>query len=544
MIALTTGCAAWAADILVDDFSSGSMSLQGRIFDSRLDADGWDKPHGWSGNGNVDSNWEISGGTLNNATADAATNYIAGEAPVSKWWTNPEPTSTKTRLRISFDYGVGAGDTLTCHFWAVQAGGTPTTTFAWISNNQAWQNGNSGGNETCSTNGYAPFSLLNGANPPGATGYIGGALTGTNTLALEIDVSTLGIPGVSAVGDIDTFCIAFAGDENGGGTTWVDDLSIIDWETEGILEDDFDFGSTPPDEGRVWESRLDSGWQATWGYGATNYPSLWDITGGKLENPANVDPTGIGSRYTESECPVWQWWTNPEPASSRAGLQLSLDYGVGAGDTLTVHLWAVQEVDVAVTGATTIDAVNPNQLTRASGSFLSDGFVVGHEIRLTAGFASNPNDKTYTITAISGDGATITVNANGTTLPFLVTEAGTGDEEVDCVGPGWITNNQGWINGNSGQNQDKSLNYDTFNLLDGDTTPDGADHISGALTGTNTFEWTLYLNNISIPGVATVGDIDTFFIAFAANETGGGTTWIDNVSFIGIPRKGMTLVVR
>jgi len=52
---------------------------------------------------------------------------------------------------------------------------------------------------------------------------------------------------------------------------------------------------------------------------------------------------------------------------------------------------------------------------------------------------------------------------------------------------------------------------------------------------------------LGIPGVTTVGDIETFFIGFAANEEGGGTTYVDNVSLSAIPippDPGMALVVR
>lgn len=225
MVVMVTGSPAWASDLLVDDFNTDNTpSLWGRIYEHRLDAAGWDKPHGWPGNGFVVSNWEISGGTLNNSTASATTNYAAGECPATKWWTNPAPSSNRRRLRVSFDYGVGAGDTLTCHFWAVQEGGA-TGTASFISNNQGWANGNSGQNQDKSLN-YDTFNLLNGDTTPDDGGHISGHLTGTGTFVWDVDVASLGISNVATVGDIDTFFIAFAGNETGGGTTWVDDLDI------------------------------------------------------------------------------------------------------------------------------------------------------------------------------------------------------------------------------------------------------------------------------------------------------------------------------
>lgn len=108
----------------------------------------------------------------------------------------------------------------------------------------------------------------------------------------------------------------------------------------------------------------------------------------------------------------------------------------------------------------------------------------------------------------------------------------------------WITNNQGWINGNSGQNEDISAGgYDTFNLLDGDTTPDGVDSISGSLTGSGTFDWSIDVSTLGIAGVSNIGDIDTFFFAIAMNEGGppGSTSSFDNVSITPEPASAALL---
>jgi hypothetical protein len=128
-------------------------------------------------------------------------------------------------VQVSFDYIVGAGDTLTAHFWAAQTGGVAGTV-SWITNNQGWLNGNSGQNEDVSSGGYDTFNLLDGDTTPDGVDHITGALTGSGTFTWSVDVSTLGIAGVSDIGDIDTFFFAIAMNEAGGGTTSIDNLSI------------------------------------------------------------------------------------------------------------------------------------------------------------------------------------------------------------------------------------------------------------------------------------------------------------------------------
>ena len=444
ILAMIAAATAYSADLLVDDFSAGSTPPdEGRIYETLLDA-GWRATSAYSSH--VASAWDITGGRLENPTANT-TSYVESETPVWQLWTNPAPSSIRRRLRVTFDYSVGTSDTLTAHFWAVQDGGDGSPSF--ISNNQGWGNGNSAQNESVSAN-YTIYNLLDGASAPASAGSITGALTGTGTFVGEIDLNTLGISGVTTVGDIDKFFLAFAANESGGGTTWVDNLSVSDWPPN-ILNEQFITGGTPPDEGRIYESRLDAGWRATAAYGP-HIASAWDITGGRLENP-----TANTTSYVESETPVWQLWTNPAPSSIRRRLRVTFDYSVGTSDTLTAHFWAVQD---------------------------------------------------------GGDGS-----------------------------PSFISNNQGWGNGNSAQNESVSANYTIYNLLDGASPPANAGSITGALTGTGTFVTVINLAGLGIPGVTSVGDIDTFFLAFAGNETGGGTTSVDNIS-ISLVRPGTVISVR
>jgi len=221
------------ADLLTDGFDTpGAPPDAGRVWDNRGYIDnGWYATSGY-GTPNSPSLWDITataGGRLENpASTDPAGNgsqYTESESPAWQWWTNPMAgSSSATSLSLSFDYGTGTGDTLTAHLWAVQTNGVSGAN-AYITNNQGWINGNSGQNQVSSAAGYTPYNLLNASNAP-SNASVSGALTGAGTFNGAFDLSTLGIPGVSTVGDIDTFFIAFAANEVGGGTTWVDNLTV------------------------------------------------------------------------------------------------------------------------------------------------------------------------------------------------------------------------------------------------------------------------------------------------------------------------------
>ena len=229
LMAISTSQTSTAAGVvLLDDFSTDTtVTPEGRVYESTLDA-GWRGTTGYGGGDHTspehDSQWDISTGTLNN-DANQTDSYVRGETPAYNWFTNPIVGDTRTKMTISFDYSTSGSDTLTAHFWAVQTGGAAGSV-SWITNNQGWINGNSGQNEDTSSGGYDTFNLLDGDTTPDNTDSITGQLSGTGTFTLTIDVSTLGIAGVSTVGDIDTFFLAFAGNETTGGTTWVDNLVI------------------------------------------------------------------------------------------------------------------------------------------------------------------------------------------------------------------------------------------------------------------------------------------------------------------------------
>ncbi|WP_018969817.1 PEP-CTERM sorting domain-containing protein [Rubritalea marina] len=232
---ITAIASSQGATLLSENFDAlPTVTPIGRVFDNQLDVSGWQSTTGYGAVHSNPSNWETSsdggGGRLQNTTNDT-TSYVQGETPAWKWFSNVSTgANTDTLINLQFDYATEGADTLTVHFWAVQSGVTPGSN-SWITNNQGWNNGNSNQNETASSGGYAPYDLNTGAVIPnsGAT-YFGSPLNGTGTFNATINLSTLGMSGVSDVGDIDTFFIAFAGDETGDGTgtttTWVDNLTI------------------------------------------------------------------------------------------------------------------------------------------------------------------------------------------------------------------------------------------------------------------------------------------------------------------------------
>ena len=112
-----------------------SPPLIGRVYESSLDT-GWRRTSKYGTQ--LDSAWNITGGRLENPTADTIS-YVQSETPAYTWFTNPlAGSSAATHLEVSFDFSTDGLDTLTAHFWAAQTGGTPTTTRTWISSGTTW----------------------------------------------------------------------------------------------------------------------------------------------------------------------------------------------------------------------------------------------------------------------------------------------------------------------------------------------------------------------------------------------------------------------
>ena len=96
--------------VLEDDFSSGSIINEFRVWESRID-DGWLRQHIGP------SEWEIADGVARNASTNAATGYPANgpaEAPLVQMFSNT--VRGNTLISLSFDYSVSAGDKMYAHF--------------------------------------------------------------------------------------------------------------------------------------------------------------------------------------------------------------------------------------------------------------------------------------------------------------------------------------------------------------------------------------------------------------------------------------------
>ncbi len=76
----------------------------------------------------------------------------------------------------------------------------------------------------------------------------------------------------------------------------------------------------------------------------------------------------------------------------------------------------------ATTGATTLAVDDSNTFSRATGSFVTDGFEVGMKV-VTTGFTDGANNGTFTVQTVSA----LTLDVSETTL---VAESGTGDELI------------------------------------------------------------------------------------------------------------------
>ena len=93
-----------AADILVDDFSSGTVAESWRIYENTIDT-GWRKV--------VGSAWAITNGVAQNNSTTPATGYPdsrIAEAPIYNFFSGTGTGTTNNQLTLSFDYSVAAGD--------------------------------------------------------------------------------------------------------------------------------------------------------------------------------------------------------------------------------------------------------------------------------------------------------------------------------------------------------------------------------------------------------------------------------------------------
>ena len=173
------------------------------------------------------------------------------------------------------------------------------------------------------------------------------------------------------------------------------------------------------DAGRVVLAAID---ESTWG--TTPSSALTKIAFATSEN------LGLNTSTTQSDA-IRGDYTRPgvvrTDVQGTGGYNFELAYADGP---MLSHLpgclrsaWG----SAVTTGATTLDAVNStNKYTRAAGSFVTDGFAVGHSV-IVSGFATAANNGIGVITAV--DATSMTVAGLD-----LADESGGGDELIKHSG--------------------------------------------------------------------------------------------------------------
>jgi len=210
--------------ILEDDFSSGSVPVTFRAYESQFDQ-GWWKC--WGPDSETMSQWVISGGVVENSSTNAATGYpLSKPAEAALFQTFSNIAYSNTHLNLSFDYSVPPGDKLYAHLWGYTGTITP---IGFVCNIEGSANGGISNSEGSDGSTLDAFNLKDGATSGfgSAATAISGELTGSGTFSTSISISDLGIAGVQNTADFDYFLIAFAKDEDGTiGTTSVDNVLI------------------------------------------------------------------------------------------------------------------------------------------------------------------------------------------------------------------------------------------------------------------------------------------------------------------------------
>ncbi|MEM7453505.1 MAG: PEP-CTERM sorting domain-containing protein [Planctomycetota bacterium] len=214
-----------SADLIIDDFSSGSVSTTTdgfRLRHNNIDG-GWQAARQGGG-----SAWMVSGGTLQNSSTvntNGYPNYIPGEAPVAQGISlaGLGITPGATEIFVDFDYDVAAGDTLYVTLWGYTGTFDPGTSTIYANLEARYGLSNNEGSSTLDA-----FNLLDGAT----TGFGGttnpfATLTGSGSFSGTIDLTALAIPGVTEVSDLTVISLGFGKMEDGlAGTTSIDNLSL------------------------------------------------------------------------------------------------------------------------------------------------------------------------------------------------------------------------------------------------------------------------------------------------------------------------------
>lgn len=212
-----------ALDLIVDDFSSSSISGGARFAASDIDSGSWD--------GRNDSTWAIGGGSLTNA---GVTNPLSDQ-PTHRVNTISSTDTTLTAVTVSFDYTVGAGSTL--YFYShLLTGAVPTTgnvirtsatggaTFANDFITTAANNTAFGGMANLKNGNVA--SAVNNDQADALFTYVGvGGAVQTFSQTYNIADFT----GIDSIADVSAIAAIFAIDTaaDGDGAITIDNLSII-----------------------------------------------------------------------------------------------------------------------------------------------------------------------------------------------------------------------------------------------------------------------------------------------------------------------------
>ncbi|WP_018969818.1 hypothetical protein [Rubritalea marina] len=224
-----TVCSSYAGKLLEEQFNDvGILKAEFRVFDHLVDA-GWRSSMGETtdGKNNAVITWAVTDRNRLELNSTDTNDTRVSESPAFIWISNPsKDSSNDSLLKLTFDYGSDGGDTIFVNLWAVHSS-NETAERTWITNNQGWFNGYSAQTETVSKAGNKVFNLRDGERLIGTKKTsLSEGQKGQGSFQWQVDVSKLGIEGVRNIGDIQSFFLAFSVAEKGGGTVWVDNISL------------------------------------------------------------------------------------------------------------------------------------------------------------------------------------------------------------------------------------------------------------------------------------------------------------------------------
>lgn len=203
---LLVGAVAQAeVQLLVDDFSSGSVSSQSRYSDEDLGS--WLTRYG---------NWTITGGAL---TDDLA--HANSETALVKLFELTETDTNLTEITISFDYAVPADTTL--YFYASGYEGPLADT---LNARMTAADGQYALGTDFNAHLGTGYNLLDGATPTGDTGAALDSFSNTSgTFSQTYDISAFA--GVDDLTDFAYMLVAFGVDETAaGGSITIDNFRV------------------------------------------------------------------------------------------------------------------------------------------------------------------------------------------------------------------------------------------------------------------------------------------------------------------------------